>query len=81
MRMPLSTFRFVREAIKQRRARHRLRDAVILLLRTLAVLLLALAVSRPRWSGQPAVAEIPDDAAGVVRVVVLDGNRSRVQDC
>ena len=74
--MPLSTFRFVREAIKQRRARHRLRDAIILTLRTLAVLLFALAVSRPRWSAQPAVAESPADAAGVVRVVVLDVSQS-----
>src|SRR6476469_5627299 len=35
--LPLSTIRFVREAVQQRRARYRLRDIIILLLRTAAV--------------------------------------------
>ena len=35
--LPLSTLRFVREAVQQRRARYRLRDVIILLLRALAV--------------------------------------------
>ena len=47
VRMPLSTLRFVREAIRQRRARHLLRDLLILGLRALAVAMLALAVARP----------------------------------
>ena len=42
VRMPLSTLRFVHEAVRQRAARHRLRDFLILALRTVAVLLIAL---------------------------------------
>mgnify|MGYP000692485023 CR=1 FL=1 len=45
MRLPLSTLRFIREAVRERRARHRLRDLIILGLRTLAVLLAALAIA------------------------------------
>jgi aerotolerance regulator-like protein len=45
VRLPLSTIRFVREGVRQRRARHRLRDFVVLGLRTLAVLLIA-------WAGR-----------------------------
>src|SRR5260370_18748831 len=47
VRLPLSTIRFVREAVQQRRARNRLRDWLVLGLRTLAVLFLAWAVARP----------------------------------
>lgn len=74
VRMPLSTLRFVHEAIKQRRARHRLRDLLILGLRTLAVLLLALAVARPQSRQQPPP---PGQHQGsVVRVVVVDTSQS-----
>jgi hypothetical protein len=73
-RMPLSTLRFVREAVYQRRARHRLRDIVLLVLRTLAVLLLALAVAQPQWGGQPLVSERQEGDA--VRVVLLDVSQS-----
>jgi len=74
VRMPLSTLRFVREAVHQRRARHRLRDLLILCLRTLAVLLLALAVARPQWGERPLVSDrLSGDA---VRVVVLDLSQS-----
>ncbi len=48
VRMPLSTLRFVREAIRQQRSRHRLRDWLILALRTLAVACLAFALARPQ---------------------------------
>ena len=48
VRLPLSTLRFVREAVRQRRARSWLRDLLVLLLRTAAVILLALAVARPQ---------------------------------
>ncbi|MGI9456645.1 MAG: BatA domain-containing protein, partial [Aeoliella sp.] len=51
VRLPLSTLRFVREAIQQRRARHRLRDWLILALRTAAILLVGLAIARPQWGG------------------------------
>ncbi|MFW6124503.1 MAG: BatA domain-containing protein [Pirellulales bacterium] len=70
VRLPLSTLRFVRAAVRQQRARHRLRDLVILALRTAAVLLLAVAVARPRWGDQPLVNDArPGDA---VRVVLFD---------
>ncbi|MHC4398161.1 MAG: BatA domain-containing protein [Planctomycetota bacterium] len=74
VRMPLSTLRFVREAVRQRRARHRLRDLVILLLRTSAILLLALAVARPQWGERPLVSD--RDEADTVRVVVIDLSQS-----
>lgn len=76
LRMPLATFRFVREAIRERRARHRLRDVILLTLRTLAILLLALAVSRPRWSDETAAADRASQTGTVVRVVVLDVSQS-----
>ncbi len=72
--VPLSTLRFVREAIRQRRARHRLRDFLVLLLRTLAVLLLAAAVARPQWGQQPLVGE--DQEGEAVRVVIVDVSQS-----
>ena len=74
VRMPLSTIRFVREAIQQRRAQHRLRDWIVLALCTLAVLLLALAIARPLLGPQPLVAEVQEGDA--VRVVLLDLSQS-----
>jgi hypothetical protein len=74
VRMPLSTLRFVREVIRQRRARHRLRDGIVLALRTLAVLLVALAIARPRFGAQPLISHSQTDAA--VRIVVLDVSQS-----
>ncbi|RCS54090.1 VWA domain-containing protein [Bremerella cremea] len=73
VRMPLSTLRFVREAVQQRRAAHWLRDFLILALRTLAILLIAIAFAGPRW-GSPAL--IKEDAGDTVRVVVLDKSQS-----
>jgi hypothetical protein len=74
LRMPLSTIRFVREVVQQRSAAYRLRDWIIFALRTLAVLLLALAFARPLIGAKPIG---PSDAsAGVARVVVLDVSQS-----
>lgn len=74
VRLPLSTLCFVREAVRQRRSRSRLRDVLVLALRTAAVLLLALAVARPQWGRQPLVSDQrPGDA---VRVVLLDLSQS-----
>jgi hypothetical protein len=73
-RLPLSTLRFVQEAIQQKRARYRLRDWIILLLRTAAVILLALAFARPLLRASPAVAE--RGAGKTVRVLLLDVSQS-----
>ena len=74
VRMPLSTLRFVREAIHQRRAKHLLRDLLILGLRVLAVALLALAVARPLFAPQPLAAE--RQAGDTVRIVLVDVSQS-----
>lgn len=74
VRMPLSTLRFVRQSLRQRRARHRLRDFLVLALRTLAVLLVALAVARPKFIEQPMVS--PDSVGDAARVVILDVSQS-----
>lgn len=74
VRMPLSTLRFVREAVRQQRSWHRLRDLVLLCLRTLAVLLIALAVARPQWGQRLQVSDL--QGSDVVRVVILDVSQS-----
>lgn len=71
--LPLSTIRFVREAVQQRRARHRLRDWIVLLLRAAAVALLVLAFARPLIGAKPVTSDEPGNA---VRVVVLDQSQS-----
>jgi len=74
VRMPLSTLRFVRAALRQQQARHRLRDLIVLALRTAAILALAVAVARPQYGEQPLVSDQqPGDA---VRVVLLDVSQS-----
>ncbi len=73
VRAPLSTIRFVRDAVRQQRSRHRLRDFLILAARTLAILLLAAAFAGPRWSRPPLVS---DEQAG--RTPVLGLKRSRI---
>ncbi len=74
VRFPLSTLRFLREAIHLRRARHRLRDVLVLALRTLAVLLTALAMARPQAGRQPLISDAHSGTA--TRVVVLDVSQS-----
>lgn len=80
VRVPLSTLRFVREAVHQRRTIHRLRDALILSLRVLAVLLLAGAFARPLVGGRgdpPPERSAGEGSAHVLsRVVVLDVSQS-----
>src|SRR5690242_9395924 len=73
-RLPLSTIRFLREAVQQKRARHRLRDLIILALRALAVLLLGWAFARPLIGSRPLVSAA--DASDAVRVVILDQSQS-----
>lgn len=74
VRLPISTLRFIQEAVRQRRAAHRLRDAIILILRTLAVLLLAWAFARPLIGERPLVA--PGESGDATRVVILDTSQS-----
>ena len=73
-RLPLSTVRFVREVIRQRRARNRLRDLLVLGSRVAAVLLLAWAVARPLLGEEPAVTAA--DAGDTARVILLDVSQS-----
>ena len=73
-RFPLSTLRFVREAVQQRKARHRLRDILILAARTAAILLLALAMARPLWSDRPIVDA--NSLGDTARVVLVDTSQS-----
>src|SRR5258708_23037013 len=70
VRVPLSTIRFVREAVKQRRARYRLRDYLILLLRAIAVMALVAAFCRPLLGPRPLVKE--ESSADTNRVVLVD---------
>jgi Aerotolerance regulator N-terminal/von Willebrand factor type A domain len=71
---PLSTIRFLREVIEQRRARSRIRDFIVLLLRMLAVGLLAMALARPLWEQAPLVAA--RSTGEVSRVVMIDVSQS-----
>lgn len=73
-RLPLSTVKFVQEVVKQRRARNRLRDWVILLLRAAAIALFAFVIARP-LSGNRAIAPV-DGQAHTVKVVLLDISNS-----
>jgi hypothetical protein len=72
--LPLSTVRFVRRAIQQRRARHRLRDLLILALRATAVLFLAWALARPFFGESSLVSA--SEAANTARVVLVDCSQS-----
>ena len=73
-RLPISTLRFVREVVNQRRARNRLRDFLVLLARTAAILLLAAAIARP-IGGERALAE-RESAGSTSRVILLDVSQS-----
>lgn len=74
VRLPLSTVRFVLEAIRQRRTRYRLRDVLVLALRTLAVLLLAWAVARPQVGEEPLISS--SGTGRTLRIVVVDTSQS-----
>ena len=74
LRMPLSTLRFVREAVHERRSWHRFRDILLLSLRVLAILLIALAVARPQWGNQSLISDVQGGDA--VRVVIVDVSQS-----
>ena len=71
---PLSTIRFLREVIEEKRSRSRLRDWIVLLLRMLAIGLLALALARPWLSNSQAIEVVPDDSTA--RVIVIDVSQS-----
>ena len=73
-RMSLPTVRFIRSAVEQRRARHRLRDWLLLALRSLAVILLACAFARPLLGRQPLISA--RDGANATRVVIVDVSQS-----
>ena len=74
VRLPYPTVRFLREAVKQRRALFRLRDILILLLRGLAVVLLAAAFARLFTRTDSAIAL--DGTQPTVRIVLLDVSQS-----
>lgn len=71
---PLATFRFLREVLDEKRAKDRLRDWLVLLLRTLAIGLLAMALARPWLDQSNTIREIPQEATA--RVIVLDISQS-----
>lgn len=71
---PLSTLRFVRSALQQRRAQHRLRDAIVLALRMLAVLLIAFGLARPQSEKQLLTTDASSN--DTLRIVVLDVSQS-----
>ena len=74
VRLPLSTIRFVLEAVQQRRARHRLRDFIILLLRAAAVALIAWAFARPL--GAVKTADSTDTNTDTASVIIVDQSQS-----
>lgn len=73
-RLPVSTLRFIRGAVEQRRSRYRLRNFLILLLRTIAIAVLAAAIARPLLHHQ--VTASTSEAAAVTRIVLLDCSQS-----
>ncbi len=73
-RFPVSTLRFIQGAVAQRRARYRLRDLLVLLFRTAAVLLIAAAIARPLLH-QKKIEDV-GEAASVTRIVLLDCSQS-----
>ncbi len=75
-RVPLSTVKFVREIIQQRKSYNRLRDWLILLCRVAAIALLALAIGRPILGDRGAAASAAQSNTKRVRVVLLDLSQS-----
>ena len=72
--MPLSTIRFVRDAVKQRQSRSKLRDGLVLLCRSLAIGLLALAFAQPLFNVESQ--NLNSDSARLQRIVILDVSQS-----
>lgn len=72
--IPISTISFLYELIQQRRSRSKLRDILILLLRSIAIALIALAIARPRLSAPPIISPNPDTKTA--RVVIIDQSQS-----
>ena len=72
--LPLSTIRFVWEAISEQKSRQRLRDFLVLLLRVLAIALLAAAMARPFL--RQTVVDPETQQASVARVIILDTSLS-----
>jgi hypothetical protein len=72
VRYETSTLRFLRGALSERRARHRLRDFVLLGLRTAAIALAAAAFARP-FFGEP---EVTASGEAATRVVLVDAGQS-----
>jgi hypothetical protein len=70
----LSTLRLLREVVRQRRAKDRLRDWIVLALRAAAVALVGAALARP-FLGERLVAE-SNGATSIRRVVLLDISQS-----
>jgi Aerotolerance regulator N-terminal/von Willebrand factor type A domain len=70
----LSTIRFLNEVIQQRRAKSRLRDLLVLLLRTLCIALLAMALARPLFSDRPQV--VAEASRNAQRVLIIDNSHS-----
>lgn len=71
---PLSTVKFLQEVIEQRRARSRLRDWIVLLLRMACIALLAATIARPLWQRPPMVT--PDATGQTQRVLIIDSSLS-----
>ena len=74
-RMALSTVRFVQEVVRERRARNRLRDWLILLLRIATIALFAFVIARPLASDR-APAAVGDSQTQAVKIVILDVSQS-----
>lgn len=74
IQMPLSTIHLVADALAGRRSRDRLRDFLILLLRSLAMALLAIAIARPLMMGDAKPNDPPP--ADRIRVVLVDASGS-----
>ncbi|HOW69108.1 MAG TPA: BatA domain-containing protein [Phycisphaerae bacterium] len=76
VRLPFSGLRFIRDAMGQRRAAHRLRDGLVLGLRVMAVVLLAAAMARPLWGPRSTTLDTSDWGGHRQRVVILDVSES-----
>lgn len=72
--IPISTIHFLYELIQQRRAKSKLRDLLVLLLRSIAIALIAIAIARPRLSAPPIVSPNPDTKTA--RVIIIDQSQS-----